>query len=184
MKPNIQLHEGESILIETQPKQAIVWYWITIRALTWVATLFIILLFSMAQFKEALGFLSFLRTNPLPYLGVIAIIIAVIAALIVTLVYVWLSAVSKKHWYFITNERCINFSGFYGINKQIILFANIVDVNVRQNPLEHFLGISSVIIDVPSLMLSRRRSRGSLAIIGLTPEDAEKISHLIGEKMS
>ena len=174
MKPNIQLHEGETVLIETQPKQAVIWYWIVMGALRWVLILVLLFGLTLAQ-GQSLGYFSLLYGHPLGYAGLIVIIVA--------LVYLWLSAASKKHWYFVTNERCINFSGFFGINKQIILFANVVDVNVRQNPLENFLGISSVIIDVPGLMLPRRRSRGSLAIMGLTPEDAEKISHLIGEKM-
>jgi membrane protein YdbS with pleckstrin-like domain len=89
----------------------------------------------------------------------------------------------QKHWYFITNERCINFAGFWGINKQIILFSNIVDVNVRQNPLETLLGLSSVTVDTPGLAVTGRRSRGSIIIAGLTAESAEKISHLIGEQM-
>ena len=182
MKPTIQLHDGETILFETQPKKALLVYRIITGLLRWF--FFFAIMFFTVYFQGFPSIASIFHFEPnhenwLVFAEIVTVVIFVLAVLI----YYWMNSAIQKHWYFITNERCINFAGFWGINKQIILFSNIVDVNVRQNPLETLLGLSSVTVDAPGLAVAGRRSRGSIIIAGLTAESAEKISHLIGEQM-
>ncbi len=177
MEPNILLHDGETILIRTQPQAKVVWYWLVSRAFRW---LLLIIIFGWAfVINGANLFRGVLSSALAPHFEVFAILLLLI---LFGVIYFWLDNLRKKHWYFVTSERCINFSGFLGINKQIIQFNNIVDVNIRQNVLENMLGISAVILDAPGISYSGR-GRGTIAIVGLSPEEAENIAHVISDKM-
>jgi uncharacterized membrane protein YdbT with pleckstrin-like domain len=98
--------------------------------------------------------------------------------LFLILMLCYLQLVLKKYWYFITNQRCIIFSGFFRIKKRIILLGSITNVSIRQSFLDSSLGTSAVVINVPGMGISN-----GIVISGLTPESAEKISHLIGKPM-
>ena len=167
MRPNIQLLDGETILIEAQPKPATVWLWISRGAIHFVTT-FVILM--VLIYLKAGGF-------RLPLYGLVVVLFIILGAVS----YFWLNSTIKRHWYFITNERCINYLGMMGINKQITLLSRIVDVDMSQSPTERMFGVSSVVLQLPGML--NGAAANNVVIYGLSLEDAEKITHLISEKM-
>jgi hypothetical protein len=176
MKPEIQLNPGETLLYETQPKQVLATYNILFLILMLpvfmlMGCIAVYLKYSAAVFSESLSY-----SVTLAHADGALIIETFIVILI--FVYCWLNLAIKKYWYFITNERCIKFSYFGGVNKQIVLFSDIVDVDISQNMLQTLFGIRSVIINAPVM-----RPAGKVVIAGLTAESAEKISNIIGEQM-
>lgn len=92
-----------------------------------------------------------------------------------------------KHWYFITDKRCILYSGAWGMNKKIIPYNRIVDIDLNQNMLRQFFGIAAVALDRSGMgySSSSSRIRANVDFIdGLSLDKAEKLQHLISEYMA
>ena len=182
MKPRINLHGDEKMLFECCPDKKLIVYLYLIRG-----HFFIILPLFLYLFYNTIGLSGFSELSSLIYYFLVAIVTLNITA------YAWLTFVMNKHWYFFTNTRCIVYSGYWGINKKIIPYNRIVDINMNRNPLRAMLGIAAIYITQQGVASQYTRGFGSktegisanMAIIdGLTPKMANQISDLMSQEMS
>ena len=166
MKPIIQLNPGEILLYEAHPNKALTLYVIT--------TLILLLpLFCVMYFIEEI-LRPYRHLPPIPYLLTHDWPLLLVGfIIIVALACYWLFLALTKYWYFITNQRCIIFSGLLSVKKKSILFSSILNVSIRRSSV--MFGVSGVAIAAPAM---------GTVLVGLTPESAEKISNLISEQMS
>ena len=101
--------------------------------------------------------------------------------------YIWFNIVHHRLRDMITTDGWVHFPVFFtrvGIKK--IAFSNIANVRIRQNFIEKCLGISAIVVNVPSLAIQRPNGSKSLGNIitipGLKPEEAPKIYSILMEK--
>lgn len=187
MKPTINLHNGETMLFECRPKKALIPYLYFIRG---AHTFFVM--------PIVLGILYSLFAGPiipntqstlmsaLATFGIFFVIVNMIA-------YAWVNFMINRHWYFFTDDRCIIYSGYWGVNKKIIPYNRIVDINLNRNPLRAIFGLTAIYIIQQGIASQYTRGMGkgtdglspNMAIIeGLSPKLANKIADLISAQMS
>ena len=179
MKPKIMLHEGEEILFEERPSDKYIKVLFLSRA--WHLLCFaIIIVVALAYHSKDLNLSAGVGILP-TVIGVIIVILLVVLAGL----YYLSKAAMKRHWYFLTNQRIILYSGFISINKKYIPYSRVADVNITQNLFHRLVGLSRVRVD--ETMAGGFSRRGNLAgvnfVDGLTAEDADKFAHFVSQHM-
>ena len=189
MKPIIHLLENEKILFEAQPRRALAAYLLLRKGIHFLLVLmvFFVVFFVESSKNHSLGY--FLSSSVFFY-GLAFIAIPFIIA------YLWLRAAISRHYFIFTDQRCILYSGFVGINKRLISYQKMVDVDFSQGPLESLFRIASVnIAEQSSNNLAGSISQSSRdwnsffnlnpsAVLGLSYDDADKLTHLISEHIT
>ena len=182
MKPSITLHNDEKMLFSCRPSKRLIFYIAILRGRFFIVLpIFLSILYYLMQHTTSKTLLSLFEILAI---GVISINI---------LGYMWLTYVLNRHWYFFTNLRCIIYSGYWGINKKIIPYNRIVDINMNRNPLRVIFGLAALYIVQQGVASQYSQGMGSntsgispnMAIIdGLTPDMAERIMNLVSQQMS
>jgi len=184
MKPNILLLENEKILFEAKPKKNLATYLI-FKALIKVFSLLIIIEIFYNGFAIFSGKITnYTVTILIAYTGGLFLLYFIIS-------FFWIRMVITRHWYFLTTQRCILYSGFMGIKKKFIPIYRIIDVNFSQSPIEMLFNIATVNLAEQSSSnsnISYGMPKKSWAdfinlspsgIVGLSYADAEQFSHLL-----
>lgn len=182
MKPRINLHADEKMLFECKPDKKLIAYLFFTRGHFYI-------LIPLMLFASYIFFGTHFVTifaNWLSYLIVALIAVSALSC-------AWLTFALNRHWYFFTSSRCIIYSGYWGVNKKVIPYNRIVDINMNRNPMRAILGIAAIYIVQQGVASQYTRGMGqgtqgisaNMAIIdGLTPALAEQISDLVSQQMS
>ena len=166
------LQEGEKIVKEIKPTGGLLSYWLTTGLL---GILFLILMF---------GFIIILPMTAWggiagAFVG-IALIILIIAVPIVSAFWRY-----EKQYYWITNKRVIQKSGFIGYRVNSIPLERVSDVIISRSFLESIFGFGSIHIQSLAGQASypnRFGSEGALLAVPDPEGTQELIFGLIGEK--
>lgn len=182
MKPRINLHDHETLLIEGQPRPVLVGYLFISKALFYTIlmtiglTISLLNLYNPNYLQVPFGVYEHWIVGHFELILIFFIVLAILG-------FIWAISAVNRHWYFLTNQRCIIYSGFWGINKKIIPYNRLADVDMNQNPLRGLFGITAVYFDVQGASLSKS-SRNSNLIDGLSQDLAEKMTDLISKHIS
>lgn len=190
MNQNIQLHANEKILLTLKPKHSASLYLaITNTGAYFLPLMIILFVFTIlpannghdVSLTTALKQIITLLAANIWWIIPLFIIISLIS-------YFWSKYAVSQYQYTITNQRIINYSGFWGINCKIIPYERIVDVDLKQNPLQRLLGISSVFIGEQNILINannaRQRQRNANNLVGLSPSEAAQALQIISEQIS
>lgn len=181
MNNKLKLHDDEKILLELKPSRGSVPYFFLVRC--WHVG-FIILFFAIF-FSSSIKQDNAELTSLVSGLGATAglIILAVLACLVV-LGLLYTKMCINGYDYVITNQRCILKYGFISLNKRIIPYGQINDIDMRSNALERMFGFGSVYIDCTATVLSSNRNRAAnntCRMEGLTMDECEQAMHAMSE---
>ena len=187
MKAHVNLHADEKILFECRPKKALMAYIYLTKGFQVfiVGPILLCLLYYFFLNAPSSSMGSLFQTSLFAFVGIFAAVNLI--------AYAWLSYVIKRHWYYFTNLRCIVYSGYWGVNKKIVPYNRIVDINMNRNPLRAILGLSAIYIVQQGIASAYSQGMGgntqgisaNMTIIdGLSPELADKITSLVSQQMS
>ncbi|PHQ82271.1 MAG: hypothetical protein COB66_00610 [Coxiella sp. (in: Bacteria)] len=192
-----QLHEGEEILLNIKPHKKFAWYWALSRIRHVLLILIILAIFfvfsggdnsgnnaSVSQTLEQ-GKSFFHHYGAGVFVGLL-----VVAVVLFFLIYLWARMATKKYDYCITNQRCILTSGFLSLNKRMIPYSSVNDVNMRTSLVERLFGLTSVYLDSIGTMMSGSRfrsgsnSNNTTRLEGITMEDCDKVMEIVSKHIS
>ncbi len=184
MKPQIKLNEQEEILVEMQPNPNVVWVWVYFFALSVIGfglLIGLMLAFPPNRDQPSLSILLALFPRFMLFIQTYSWSLGVGVFLVLLIIfYLLANAAHKKTWYFLTNQRCIQYSGFLGINKRAISLNRIVNLASRQSLFEKCLKLTRVVLIAPS----GSALRGRIVLFGLSPEEAQNVLDLIEKVQS
>jgi membrane protein YdbS with pleckstrin-like domain len=179
MDTKLQLNEGEKLILESRPLDNLLYY-STFNGVFVIGVIVGIVLISMIYV------LSQAAPNPS------AMDLASIASthkwikgiLLVYLIYVgliyWSNTITVPQYrYIFTDQRCIIYSGFIGVNKRVIPYNRIADVNIQQGTVEALFKLSTVFIDEQAMNYSQGTWIGGLSI-----NDADEITKIISQHIT
>ena len=179
------LQENEKILLEFKPKPSMAWYLLLSRA--WHVLLLLVVLAVMTSFSppgsvDAAGNVSF---EPLlHHYGMVILVLLVIIG------YFWFRQVIRSYDYVITNQRAILRYGFLSLNKRIIPYSQVNDVNLSASFFERMFGLGSVYIDCLGTVFSavgfnrNRAANNTTRLEGLALEECEQVLQAISKELS
>ena len=181
MKPKIKLHENEEIIIDCRPKNSLIAYLFFSKIFGQLFTIVFFIIFFLSDRHN--GLLSDLTSLESGIRSHILLTLLVTAGLALLFVF-WAVAAVRKHHFFFTNQRCIVYAGFWGINKKVLPYKSVVDVDLRQNPFRALFGITAVYLDQKGLGFRSRRRQNCVTVDGLDHATAEKIVDLVSGHIS
>lgn len=170
MKSSITLLENEKILFEGAPQSSFKYFSMFASLVCYILLLGIFLGLAIFQgfikWSLLVNFISHHKENFVD--GAVLVVICYY-------LYVWRS--TTQLYYIITNQRYIKFSGLFGTTKTLLSFNKIIEVRTGKRP----FNLYTVILDLntDSLTGSNKKSSRANFIVGLTLEQAEKVSNLL-----
>ena len=178
MKPKIMLHDGEKVLFEEKPSER--YFKILFFSRVWHSIYTCIIL----AIAISWGYYKMIGDNP--NIILYGIILAIVLFIVSTLLTYFISRASmNRHWYFLTNQRIILYSGFISISKKYIPYSRVADVNITQDLFHRLFGLSRVRVDeTMAAAISASGLGGVNYIEGLTAEDADKFAHFVSQHMT
>ena len=181
MKPKIKLHQNEEMIIDCRPKNSLIAYLFVLKLLRRLLTVLVIVLFvasdkNLTLLSACTSLEHGLQNN--------ALITFVVVTSIVVLLLLWSVAYVRKRHFFFTSQRCIVCSGLFSINKKVLPYKSVVDVDLKQNPLRALLGINAVCLDQQGLGYGLRRRLNCLTVDGLDKKTSEKVLDLVSGHIS
>lgn len=184
MKPI--LHEGEEILLEIKPDTSSVNYfflskcWHIAIIIIWVA--FFVLTDGDNSASESYDKLSNLMVG-LSYQVETGLVILILLILLV--IRSFIKRMINGYDYVITNQRVILHYGFLAINRRVLSYDRITDIDMRSGFVERLFGFGSVYLDTTVSMLSNNSSLGAntTRLEGLSLDDCEQVMHSISEQI-
>lgn len=183
MNSSIKLLDGEKIIFECSPQQSLVGYLLIqkslkmiIKTIIWILLIVGYLYYSLTKNNHTDN-VHFSMSNL--HIGQISLLIVAIILLLTVCSYYWLSIIVSRYKYIFTDQRCLIYSGFIGINKKVIPYNRIADVDILQGTLEALFGISNVLIDEQAMNVANR-----LFLYGLSMDDAEQVTHVVSDHIT
>ena len=166
----VKLQDDEQVLHELHPQSSILVIWFFTKCIGPVV--FISFIFSAGAFPLIMRSAKSIHW-----------ILAVVVLVFLGLALAYCSVLRKTYRYFITNRRCIFQGGILRRIERSIPYHKITDVEISQNILERFLGISSIRIFTPGTSSVRVFGQGGAEItfVGLaqTEEPAETVNNML-----
>jgi membrane protein YdbS with pleckstrin-like domain len=191
MAHTLKLHDNEKIFFDITPPTKLALYLTLTNLVRYLGLLFVLYYVLLTPLQHYLfksqatfGAANTVSTSLLVHIGWFL-------ALLIPIIFVanlWSRLMVAQYQYIITNQRIINYSGFWSINCKIIPLGRIVDVDIRQSPLQSLFGISTVLIGEQNMVVNRlntqRRIQNSNTLLGLTARQAGEIAHIISDTIS
>ena len=143
----MNLHEGETIVLEGHPERSILKIWFFTKSIVY-------LFFASFMTFWAFGFFGGMFSmatenndfNPVAMGGGFTLVVAII---MLPLSLFYISALQKTFHYIITNRRCVFQGGIIKRTERSIPLHKITDVEKSENIVERMLGVSKVKVFTP-----------------------------------
>jgi membrane protein YdbS with pleckstrin-like domain len=175
MDATLHLNDGEKVVLECRPRDALVTFAIYRGIFQMLILLILYIIIGL------LGSNSGAKTNP-QYFAFFhkAITFGVMLLFLYGGILYLINTIAVPQFrYIFTDQRCIIYSGFIGVNKRVIPYNRIADVNIRQGTVEALLSLSTVFIDEQAMNYSN-----GAWIRGLDMYDAEEITKIVSAHIS
>ena len=173
MDTQFKLGEGEKLELDLKPQKSLILYNTVSNAIGQIVT--IVAIFIGVYYK-----LIYEDHNKMGLSAdsMIKAAIACVVLIVVIFFFRWFINSIKvgKLRYIFTDQRCVIYSGFIGINKQVIPYNRIADVDISQSTMEAMFSISTLEIDEQAMNVSSDTS-----VEGLSREDAEAITEVVSK---
>lgn len=182
MQPSLQLAENEQLIYQCQPSHRYVFYWLLVKTWRQLVAMAIIMILATSYLSSDQKnlFAVIIATLFSPHIALIFPIIT----LFIFIGYFLLKLNLDHYWYFFTTKRIILYRGFITIDKKVISYDNIVDVSMRQFPVERILYLATVTLAQRGLVPSTSRGQQLNYLNGLCLDDANRIISLISQQLS
>lgn len=173
MKPQISLNSNEVLLFETSANS-------NYHRLLFIhmCKMIIVPLLFLYFFVFHSIFSSIFSTISPPVSMSVSILLVLLAG---AALWAWCGYMVKQHYYILTNQRCIIYAGKWGINKTILSYKNIIDINMNQNFLHTLFKLCS--INLTQANLGFATPVPPLILEGLSLQDGEKMTHIISAQI-
>ena len=175
METSLQLNEGENLVLECRPQKTLIVNLLFKDIMRTIVLIIFVFIYSLFSDKHSASLQQLYNSYFPKALGIFLIFAVVYFGIIYAI-----NAIKVSHFrYILTDQRCIIYSGFIGINKQVIPYNRVADVNIQQGTGEAILGLSSVFIDEQAMNFSN----GAL-LKGLNRDTAEQITKIVSQHSS
>jgi membrane protein YdbS with pleckstrin-like domain len=176
MDSTLHLNDGEKLVLECRPRDALVTFALY-RGIIPLIILLILYILLCCIFDSHIG----ADTDPqeVAYFHKAITLGVMLLFFYFGLLYLINTIAVPQFRYIFTDQRCIIYSGFIGVNKRVIPYNRIADVNIRQGTVEALLSLSTVFIDEQAMNYSN-----GAWIRGLDMNDAEEITKIVSAHIS
>jgi membrane protein YdbS with pleckstrin-like domain len=170
METQFRLNEGEKIEVDVKPDDTSLAYYLTIRGL-----IFNVIIAIVASCMAAA-----ISSDNVPFQISKIVLVFLFVVIFLSLISLIGNTIKvPKLRYVLTDQRCIVYSGFIGINKKVVPYNRVADVNITQGSIESMFGFSTVEVDEQAMNFA-----GITSLIGLSREDAEQITEVISKHIT
>jgi membrane protein YdbS with pleckstrin-like domain len=182
MNTPVKLNEGEKLELDLKPQGSLTMYNTISNLAGELFALIVVTMYAVYKFKTD----YYLTKDKVNNIELTSAVMLKLGFIILVVVLLWfgfrwfINSIKVGHMrYVFTDQRCIIYSGFIGVNKQVIPYNRIADVDITQGTFEAMFKISSVEIDEQAMNIASQTY-----IKGLAREDAEAITDIVSKHIS